>query len=45
MGATLSATNPVALVQDLSTVAPACKVYVLSKEIWPYKRADLTTGL
>ena len=25
------------------TVAPACKVSVLSKENWPYKRADLTT--
>ena len=27
------------------TVAPACKVSVLSKEMWPYKRADLTSGL
>ena len=49
-----SATNPVALVPDRSTgkvlfvttVAPACKVSVLSKENWPYKRprADLIFG-
>ena len=28
----------------LYTVPPACKVSVLSKENWPYKRADLTSG-
>ena len=27
-----------------STVEPACKAYVLSKENWPYKRADLQPG-
>ena len=27
-----------------NTVPPACKVSVLSKENWPYKRADLTSG-
>ena len=27
-----------------STVAPACKVSVLSNENWTYKRADLTSG-
>ena len=28
-----------------STVEPACKVHVLSKENWPYKRSDLISGL
>ena len=28
---------------DIITVAPACKVSVLSNENWPYKRADLTS--
>ena len=31
--------------QTPDTVEPACKVNILSKENWPYKRADLISGL